>query len=252
MITITSLLKLALTYILLISVSLSGGESNSEKQSSNVDTIDTSEGNLAITLIGPASVMFNFNGKNIHIDPVMREGDYDKMPKADIILITHEHGDHLEPVAISAIRTKETAVVLTERCSEKVEGDIIMKNGDIDTVGGLPVEAIPAYNIVNKRANGEPFHPKGNGNGYIITFGNRRIYIAGDTENTPEMKALKNIYAAFLPMNLPYTMNAKMVADATRAFKPTILYPYHRDDKFIDELKKLLEKEDIDIRILSK
>lgn len=250
MITVMSLLKISFTCLFLIAVSLSGEKKNIGEYSSNIDTINTSKGNLEITFVGHASLMFNFDGKVLHIDPVNREGDYTKMPKADIIIITHEHGDHLDPAAISIIRTKETAVVLTEKCTEKVEGGIIMKNGDIDTVKGLPIEAVPAYNIVNKRANGQPFHPKGNGNGYIITFGDRRIYIAGDTENTPEMKALKNIYAAFLPMNLPYTMSAEMVADAARAFKPTILYPYHRDDKFIDELKKLLEKENIDIRIL--
>lgn len=245
-----SLLKISFTCLFLIAVSLSGKEKNIGEYSSNVDTINTSKGNLEITLVGHAFLMFNFDGKVIHIDPVMREGDYTKMPKADIIIITHEHGDHLDPTAISAIRTNETAVILTEKCAEKVEVGIIMKNGDIYTVKGLPIEAVPAYNIVSKRANGEPFHPKGNGNGYIITFGDKRIYIAGDTENTPEMKALKNIYAAFLPMNLPYTMNPEMVADAVTTFKPTILYPYHRDDKFIGELKNLLKEKNIDIIIL--
>ncbi len=234
---------------LFIGVSLSAGEKNAGGRSFNVDTIKTSAGNLEITFIGHASLMFVFNGKIIHVDPIMREGDYNKMPKADIILVTHEHGDHLDPEAINAIRTKETAVVLTERCSEKVKGGIVLKNGDGDTVKGVAIEAVPAYNIVSKRANGEPFHPKGVGNGYIITFGDRRIYVAGDTENTPEMKALKNIYVAILPMNLPYTMSPEMVADAATAFKPAILYLYHRDDNLIPELKKLLEKEDIDIRI---
>lgn len=249
MILVMEIFKLTLAFFLFIAFSISAGEKNIEGHSFNVDTIKTSAGNLEITFIGHASLMFNFNGKIIHVDPVMAETDYNKMPKADIILVTHEHGDHLAPEAISAIRTKETAVVLTERCSEKVKGGIIMKNGDIDTVKGLLVEAVSAYNIVSKRANGEPFHPKGNGNGYIISFGDKRIYIAGDTENTPEMKALKNIYAAILPMNLPYTMSAGMVADAVTFFKPVILYPYHRDDKFIGELQKLLEKEGVDIRI---
>lgn len=249
MIPLIGFLKLTLACILLIVISLPAGERNSGIHSSNLDTINTSKGDIEITFVGHASLMFNFIGETIHIDPVMREGDYSKMPKADIIIITHEHGDHLDPSAISAVRTNETAVVLTERCSEKVEGGIIMKNGDTDTVKGITIEAVPAYNIVNKRSNGQPFHPKGNGNGYIITFGDKKIYVAGDTENTPEMKALKNIYAAFLPMNLPYTMSPEMVVDAATSFKPAILYPYHRDDKFIGELKSLLKKENIDIRI---
>jgi L-ascorbate metabolism protein UlaG (beta-lactamase superfamily) len=249
MVPIMAFLKITLALFLFMGVSFSAGGENSGEGNFKVDSIKTSAGELKITIIGHASLMLVFDGKTIYVDPLMREADYSKMPKADVILVTHEHGDHLDPEAISTVRTKGTVVVLTERCSEKVKGDIIMKNGDVDTIKGLPVEAVPAYNIVSKRVGGEPFHPKGNGNGYIITFGDKRIYIAGDTENTPEMKALKNIYLAFLPMNLPYTMSAKMVADATAAFKPTILYPYHRDDKFIPELQKLLEKEDIDIRV---
>lgn len=252
MIAIMDILKLAIMFFLFIGVSLSADERNLrniEGRGFYVDTIKTLAGNLEIVFLGHASLLFYFNGKIIHVDPVMAEADYNKMPKADIILVTHEHGDHLDPNAISAIRTKETAVVLTQRCSEKVKGGIVLKNGDGDTVKGLAIEAVPAYNIVSKRANGEPFHPKGVGNGYIIAFGDRRIYVAGDTENTPEMKALKNIYLAILPMNLPYTMSAKMVADAATAFKPAILYLYHRDDNFIPELKKLLEKQSIDIRV---
>jgi L-ascorbate metabolism protein UlaG (beta-lactamase superfamily) len=249
MVVIIGILKLTLILFLFMGVSFYAAGENLGECNFKVDTIKTSAGELKITIVGHASLMLAFDGKIIHVDPIMREGDYNRMPKADIILVTHEHGDHLDPAAISAVRTKETAVVLTEKCSEKIKGDIIMKNGDIDTVKGLAIEAVPAYNIVSKRSNGEPFHPKGVGNGYIITFGDKRIYIAGDTENTPEMKALKNIYLAFLPMNLPYTMGAFMVADAVGAFKPVILYPYHRDDKFIPELQKLLEKEDVDIRI---
>ncbi|MCJ7785940.1 MAG: MBL fold metallo-hydrolase, partial [Desulfobacterales bacterium] len=117
-------------------------------------------------------------------------------------------------------------VVLTEACTKQVQGGVVMMNGDVKKVEGLKIEAVPAYNIVHKRDTGQPFHPKGAGNGYIITFGDKRVYMAGDTENTPEMKGLKNIDIAFLPMNLPYTMTPEMVADAAKAFKPKILYPY--------------------------
>ena len=116
-----------------------------------------------------------------------------------------------------------------------------MKNGQTKETAGLKIEAVPAYNLVHKRPDGQPFHPKGVGNGYVITFGQTRVYIAGDTENTPEMKALKKIDIAFLPMNLPYTMTPEMVADAVKAFKPKILYPYHYGETDTNTLVALLK-----------
>ena len=214
------------------------------------DIIKTSAGDLKITFIGHGTLMFDFNGKIIHVDPVSREADYTDMPKADLILITHEHGDHFDPKVIEMLRKEETDLVLTQACAERVSGGITMKNGDVKTVQGLRIEAVPAYNIVHMRSAGNPFHPKGRGNGYIITFGDKRIYIAGDTENTPEVKRLKDIDVAFLPMNLPYTMTPEMVADAARAFKPKILYPYHygqTDPKKLVELLK--DSKDIKVRI---
>jgi L-ascorbate metabolism protein UlaG (beta-lactamase superfamily) len=125
-----------------------------------------------------------------------------------------------------------------------------MMNGDVKTVEGLKIEAVPAYNIVHKRDTGQPFHPKGAGNGYIITFGDKRVYVAGDTENTPDMKGLKNIDIAFLPMNLPYTMTPEMVADAAKAFKPKILYPYHFGETEPSKVVSLLKgTPEVEIRI---
>ena len=118
-----------------------------------------------------------------------------------------------------------------------------MKNGDKQTVEGISVEAVPAYNLVHKRENGQPFHPQGQGNGYILTFGDKRVYIAGDTENIPEMKSLRNIDCAFLPMNIPYTMTPEMVADGAKAFRPRILYPYHYGDTDVSKLESLLSAE---------
>jgi L-ascorbate metabolism protein UlaG (beta-lactamase superfamily) len=191
------------------------------------DTIPTRAGDLKITFIGHGSLLFAFQGKVIYVDPFSLLTDYSKLPQANIILITHEHPDHLDFQAISLIRTKKTAVVLTRACAEKVAGGIVMKNGDWQKVQGLTIEAVPAYNIVHKRDTGEPFHPRGVGNGYVVTFGDKRVYVAGDTENIPEMKELKGIDIAFLPMNLPYTMTPEMAAGAARSFKPRILYPYH-------------------------
>ena len=207
------------------------------------DIIKTSAGNLEITFIGHASLMFTFDGKVIHVDPYGVLADYSKMPKADMILVTHSHRDHLDPKALEQIRTEKTIIVAPKSCAATVAGAVIMENGDIQDLDGLRIEAVPAYNMVHMRSPGVPYHPKGEGNGYVITFGDVRVYVAGDTENTPEMKALKDIDIAFLPMNLPYTMTPEMVADAVKAFKPRILYPYHYGETDTSTLLDLLKDE---------
>ncbi len=214
------------------------------------DVVKTTAGALEITFICHGSLMFKFGGKIIHVDPYSKLADYAKLPKADLIFLTHEHQDHLDPVALKQVTTAKTAVVLTEKCAEKVPGGIIMRNGDTRNVDGIAVEAVPAYNIVHKRDNGQPFHPKGAGNGYVLTFADKRLYIAGDTENIPEMSRLKRIDIAFLPMNLPYTMTPEMVADAARAFKPNVLYPYHYGETDPARLVTLLKGDpEIEVRI---
>ncbi len=214
------------------------------------DVIPTSAGDLKITFIGHGTLMFTFNGKTIHVDPVSREADYTKMPQANLILVTHQHGDHLDAEVIGILRNENTSIVLSGKCAEVVQGGIVMKNGDVKSIGGLKIEAVPAYNIVHKRDNGQPYHLQGEGNGYVITFSDKRVYVAGDTENTPEMKALKGIDIAFLPMNLPYTMTPEMVADAAKAFKPKILYPYHYGSTDTARIVELLQGEEgIEVRI---
>ncbi len=153
---------------------------------------------------------------------------------------------HFDTSAIDKITTDNTVLVYTEKCAESLDGGTIMRNGDLQTIEGINVEAVPAYNIVNKRSNGDPYHPIGVGNGYIFTFGDKRLYVAGDTENTPEMKALTDIYAAFLPMNLPYTMTPEMVADAALTFLPKVLYPYHYGDTDTNELLNIFDSLKID------
>ncbi len=216
------------------------------------DVIPTSTGDLTITFIGHGTLMFTHGDKVIHVDPVGREADYETMPDADLVLVTHRHGDHLDAEAIKLISTPATAVLVSRDCGDAVDGATTLANGEAVTVQGFRVEAVPAYNIEHKRDNGQPFHPKGDGNGYVITFGDTRVYVAGDTEDTPEMKALENIAVAFLPMNLPYTMTPEMVADAARAFQPTILYPYHYGNTDVSQLTALLaDEEGIDVRIRS-
>ncbi len=212
-----------------------------EAASFETDTVKTSQGDLEITFIGHGTLMFAFGGKVFHVDPVSEYAHYAQMPKADIILITHEHRDHLDLKALESVRKENTKVVLTEACAANVQGGTVMKNGDVKSLEGITIEAVPAYNLVHMRGPGVPFHPKGRGNGYIITFGDKKVYVAGDTENTPEMKALKGIDVAFLPMNLPYTMTPEMVADAAKAFKPKILYPYHFGDTDTSKLVDLIK-----------
>jgi L-ascorbate metabolism protein UlaG (beta-lactamase superfamily) len=215
---IKKLFAVALT-VLIVSAGLCHAE--------RTDVMKTDQGDLEITLLGHGSLMFKFQGKVLFVDPFSKVADYSKLPKADIILITHEHPDHTDPAAIAKIRTDKTLLAASKAAQEKIKDAVVMENGDTSAVGGFQVQAVPAYNIVHKRESGQPYHPKGRGNGYVISFANLKVYVAGDTEFVPEMKDLKGIDVAFLPVNLPYTMTAEMAAEAANAIKPRILYPYH-------------------------
>jgi L-ascorbate metabolism protein UlaG (beta-lactamase superfamily) len=215
-----------------------------------IDVLPTAAGDLQITFLGHGSLQFTFGALQVYVDPFGQVADYTHLPKADVILLTHEHFDHLDPAALGAVCTAKTALVMTEACVHKVQNGIVLRNGEERRFGGILVQAVPAYNVVHMRAPGQPFHPKGTGNGYVLTFANQRVYVAGDTENTPEMKALQGIDVAFLPVNLPYTMTLDMAADAARALRPAILYPYHFGDTPIARLVDLLKDErGIEVRI---
>lgn len=214
------------------------------------DTIKTEKGDLVISFLGHSSLMMSWGGKIIHSDPVSSEADYAKLPKADILLISHDHYDHLDLKAVADLKTAATKIIGNADVGKQVPGTIVMKNGDTQTIDGLTIEAVPAYNIQHMMAPGKPFHPKGVGNGYVVTLGGKRIYLAGDTENVPEMRALKNIDIAFLPMNLPYTMTPEMVAAAAKMFQPKVLYPYHQGETETAKIVALLKNEKgIEVRI---
>jgi len=227
---------MALVFVLVFGVLPAAAGSETVKK----DTIKTSVGNLEIAFLGHSSLMMTFRGKVIHFDPYGKVADYRKLPKADLIFVTHDHNDHFDLAALQSIQHKDTVVILPPLCSEKVPEGWIVENGEKLTVEGIEIEVLPAFNVVHKRANGQAYHPKGLGNGYVLTFGDKRIYVAGDTENIPEMKALKGIDCAFLPMSVPSTMTPEMVADAAKAFKPKLLYPYHYNETDPTRLTKLL------------
>jgi L-ascorbate metabolism protein UlaG (beta-lactamase superfamily) len=217
------------------------------------DTINTAQGNLIIHFLGHGSLWFEFNNQTIYIDPYSKVANYSQLPKADLILVTHGHMDHLDTVAIGFIKKETTHIFYTRACDEiaKYKGNkTILKNGDRQNYHDIEILAVPAYNLVAKRSDGIPFHPKGEGNGYVLTFSNKKVYIAGDTENIPEMKNLGDIDIAFLPMNLPYTMTPEQMADAARMVHPKILYPYHYGNTDVSILLGLLKSEkEIEVRV---
>ena len=235
----------AATIIAIGTAAVQAAQKTEDQKMFEEDVIQTPTSDLKITFLGHASLALAYRGKVLYVDPVGNPAgtpvDYTKMPKADIILITHEHFDHLDPKAVATLRKEQTAVVLTRTCADKVSGGTVLKNGDAATIQGVKIEAVPAYNLVHKRPDGQPFHPKDSGNGYVLNFDKTRLYVAGDTENIPEMKQLKDISIAFLPMNLPYTMTPEMVAEAARVIRPKILYPYHYGQTDPNKLVELLK-----------
>mgnify|MGYP000854522803 CR=1 FL=1 len=219
-------------------------------QAAQTDVLKTNAGDLDMVLIGHGTLYFVFNGKVYHVDPWSKLADYTALPKADVALITHEHKDHLDPGAIMAVSKPETKIIVTPAARDMLDAGEVMQNGDVrELPGGVRVEAVPAYNIVHKREGGEPFHPKGRGNGYVFTFGDKKVYVAGDTEDIPEMAKLTDIDVAFLPMNLPYTMTPEMAAKAARSFKPKVLYPYHYGETDPQKLVDLLKDSGIEVRV---
>lgn len=214
------------------------------------DVYETNKGPLKVTLVGHGSIMFEYNGQIIHVDPYSKVADYTKLPKADLIILTHEHGDHLDTVAINAVKKAETSYIVSKVCNEILGYGDVVSNGDHTHWSTLHIDVVPAYNIVNKKPDGEYYHPKGRGNGYIFTFGDKRVYVAGDTENIPEMDKLKDkIDIAFMPKNLPYTMTDDMFIDAAKKVMPKVLYPYHMSEFDQEKIGKALEGTGIKLEV---
>jgi L-ascorbate metabolism protein UlaG (beta-lactamase superfamily) len=212
------------------------------------DTFNTKAGPVKITVVRHASLMIEAGGKVIQVDP-WSQGNYDGLPKADLILLTDVHGDHLDPKAIAQLRKESTVFIAPEAVAKTVDGAKVVHNGETTTWDQWKIEAVPMYNLKRGPSEGKYYHEKGRGNGYVMTYGGTRFYIAGDTEGIPEMRALKNIDVAFVPMNLPYTMTPEEAADAVRAFHPKVVYPYHYRGADTQVFAKALEGSGIDVRL---
>lgn len=237
------------TFVLLTLCLLSSTLTISQKIFSK-DTLKAPSGDVIITFIGHASLLLEWNGKNIFIDPSSRKANFYQFPKADMLFVTHHHNDHCDPSAIKALTKEKTKTFMSAIAHEKWNQGMVLYPEQQVSIDGVGITTIAAYNIQNKNEEGFPYHQQGECNSYVLTLGKLRIFIAGDTENTPELKALKNIDAAFLPMKLPYTMNPAMVVDAVKEMKPKILYPYHYDRKMLPELEELMKQvPEVELRI---
>lgn len=214
---------------------------------------NTSEGELQITPIFHGSVHLLYNGKEIHIDP-WSKGDYSSYTSADLILITHSHGDHLDPELVGKLANSSTKIIVNSTSEEALHEfkPKVLTNGESTEIHGIKIEAIPAYNIVRERSPGVKFHPKGEGNGYILTIGDKRIYIPGDTEATPEIEQLTDIDISFIPIRLPYTMSPEEAATVVAKFKPKVVIPYHTGGEPVPKifLDMLASHSDIEVRVV--
>lgn len=213
-----------------------------------VETFDTTAGKVTITPIHHASMMIEAAGKVIHVDP-WSEGNYTGLPKADLILITHIHQDHLDPKEIALLKKGDTTIIAPAAVAKTVTEAKVIANGEKTAWDSWSIEAVPMYNLTRGPAPGKFYHDKGRGNGYVLTYGGKRFYIAGDTEGIPEMRALRNIDVAFVPMNLPFTMTPEEAVEAVKAFHPKIVYPYHYRGSNIQAFAAALAGSGIEVRL---
>jgi L-ascorbate metabolism protein UlaG (beta-lactamase superfamily) len=232
-------------FVVIAAASLSfAATAQSERPS---DTIQTSSGPIRITPIMHASVLLQAGGKNIYIDPA--QGSLEGLPPADLILITDIHGDHMSQPMIDKVKQSGTVIFAPQAVAEKIHVDTVIGNGETKKWDRWTVQAVPAYNLKRGPSPGKFYHDKGRGNGYILTYGGKRLYFSGDTEAIPEVLALKNIDVAFVCMNLPYTMTPEEAAQAVKTFHPAIVYPYHYRGSDLSAFSAGLAGSGIDVRL---
>lgn len=222
------------------------------------DTIATSDGDLGITFLSHSTLMFTFHDLVIHVDPWSRAADYSQLPKADIVLITHDHGDHLDRRALAQVlkgttyysEYDETTLIYTKLCADRFPGGTILRNGMTWTVKGIKIEAVPAYCLIPRDDPRSLPHTQWECNGYILTFGDKRVYIASETENIPELNNVKDIDIAFLAMDGIFNLTPEEAVGAVNVFKPRVIYPYHFAEADLTPFMSAFENNpDIEVRI---
>ncbi len=238
-------LKLALAFLFASTIMIA------EAQLPQPDHEKVKGGELTIQPITHATLILTYQKKNIYIDPTGGADAFKGLAAPDMILITDIHGDHFDPKTIEAINTTKAVLVVPQAVADKLQPAnkqkvVILKNGDKTQQQSISIAAIPMYNLPEAP---DARHPKGRGNGYILTIGGKNIYISGDTEDTPEMRSLKNIDIAFVCMNLPYTMDVNQAAQGVLAFKPKIVYPYHYRGQDVNTFKTLVNSGDKNIEV---
>ena len=221
-------------------------------QNGGGDMYKTENGEITIHPVSHASFVMNTPGMVIYNDPVGGAAAYEGHPRPDLILISHEHGDHFDLETLNAIVGKQTRLVVNPAVHDMLPEELKAKataigNGESTTVGEVAIEAIPAHNTTPERMQ---YHPEGRDNGYLLSIDGRRVYIAGDTEDIPEMRALENIHIAFVPMNLPYTMDVDQAASAVAEFAPAYVYPYHYRDSDPEAFASQVAEAEADIEVV--
>ena len=220
-----------------------------QAQTRPVQTFETSAGPVKITPVFHATTVIEAGGKVIYLDPA-KPSDFTGLPKADLILITDIHGDHMDPNAVAAVSKSGTEILAPAAVVKTVTTAKTISNGETTKWDKWTIEAIPMYNLVRGPEAGKLYHDKGRGNGYVMSYGGKRFYFSGDTEVIPEMRALKNIDVAFVCMNLPYTMTPDEAADGVLAFHPKVVIPYHYRESDLSVFQKKLEGSGIEVRVL--
>ena len=245
-------MKIVLMSLLTLLGLASCGQHDSKKDAYEVDTFTTKSGKtVKFHALVHSSIRIEFDGLEIEVDPVTKLGekiiDYTTMPKADYIIITHEHFDHLDTTAIKQLSGDNTQLITNQRCAEMLGYGQVLANGDfLQLADDITIKAVPAYNTTEGHLQ---FHPKGRDNGYILTLDGLRVYIAGDTEDVSEMVDIKDIDIAFLPCNQPYTMTVEQLVNAARMVKPRVLFPYHYGQTDVSGIPSQLENEGMEVRI---
>jgi L-ascorbate metabolism protein UlaG (beta-lactamase superfamily) len=248
---------------LVVAIVLAIGLAAAVMAADQTDKLPASGGDITIAPIMHSSVQIEYAGKVIQVDPVAKYDDvelpllgkFDALKPADLILITDIHPENLDVAEVSKLRKSGATVVMPsavamEAGTKIAAPTVVMANGDTKTVADVNIEAVAMYNVQHGPAPGQVYHPKGRGNGYIITLGGKRLYFMGDTECTPEAKAAKNIDVAFVPMNMPQTMTPGDAAECVKAIQAKIVYPYHYEGQKRDEafIKALLRGASVDFR----